>query len=96
MERETRLVSCSLAFNGNSAFCFQQFHRFQTKALQPQLARATRFVARSSPLTKTNKKHPSDDECSLLAGDEARTRDILLGKLNLKDENTDFATILTM
>ena len=58
MERETRLVSCSLAFNGNSAFCFQQFHRFQTKALQPQLAHATRFVARSSPLTKTNKKKP--------------------------------------
>lgn len=60
-------MSCSLVFNGNSAFCFQQFHRFQTKALQPQLAHATRFVARSSPLTKTNKKHPSDDECSLLA-----------------------------
>ena len=33
-----------------------------------QLAHATRFVARSSPLTKTNKKHPSDDECSLLSG----------------------------
>ena len=51
-----------------------------TKVLQPQLAHATRFVARSSPLTKSNKKHPSNDECFLLAGDEARTRDILLGK----------------
>ena len=29
---------------------------------------------------QANKKHPSFDECSLLAGDEARTRDILLGK----------------
>ena len=51
-----------------------------TKALQPQLAHATRFVARSSPLTKANKKDPSNDESFLLAGDEARTRDILLGK----------------
>ena len=33
-------LSCSLAFNGNFAFCFQRFHRFQTKALQPQLVRA--------------------------------------------------------
>ena len=39
-----------------------------TKALQPQLAHATRFVARSSPLTKANKKDPSYDESSLWSG----------------------------
>ncbi len=32
--------SCSLTFNGNSAFCFQRRCRFQTKTLQPQLTRA--------------------------------------------------------
>ena len=41
--------SCSLAFNGNSAFCFQRFHRIQTKTLQPQLARATHVNVVSHP-----------------------------------------------
>ena len=31
MERETRLVSCSLAFNGNSVFCLQGFQPLQQK-----------------------------------------------------------------
>ena len=33
-------LSCSLAFNGNSAFCFQKLRFFQTKTLQPQLVRS--------------------------------------------------------
>ena len=60
-------------------FVLQQFHCFQTKVLQPPLAHATRSVARSSPLAQANKKEPFQDSF-LLAGDEARTRDILLGK----------------
>jgi hypothetical protein len=39
--------------------------------LQPQLAHATRSVARSSPLAQANKKEPFQDSF-LLAGDEAR------------------------
>ena len=31
-----------LAINGNSAFCFQRFYRYQTKALQPPLAGRSR------------------------------------------------------
>ena len=31
MERETRLVSCSLAFNGNSVFCLQGFQPLKQK-----------------------------------------------------------------
>ncbi len=42
-------------------FVLQQFHCFQTKVFQPQLAHATRSVARSSPLTQANKKEPFQD-----------------------------------
>ena len=80
MERETRLVSCSLAFNGNSVFCFQGLQPLQQKhsSLSSLTQLALSLVRRH--LIKANKKDPSLDESFLLAGDEARTRDILLGK----------------
>ena len=37
-----------------------------------------------SPIViQANKKHPSNDECSLLAEDETRTRNNLLGRQGL-------------
>ena len=46
------------------------FYNTIAKLLQPQLARATRKKLVQSTIS-ANKKHPSNDECSLLAGDEA-------------------------
>ena len=48
-------LSCSLAFNGNFAFCFQKLRFFQTKTLQPQLVRAEPQTGGSRP-TAANKK----------------------------------------
>ena len=49
-------LSCSLAFNGNSAFCFQKLRFFQTKTLQPQLVRAEPQTGGSRPLISTQNK----------------------------------------
>ena len=75
-QRVTRLFSCSLACNGNSVFRFCCFATF-AKALQPQLARATR-KSKFSSCQKAIKKEPKGS--ILIAGDETRTRGILLGK----------------
>ena len=72
-------MSCSLAFNGNSAFCFLCYSH--NRKSTPASARSRNSLeSKSHHCHQANKKHPSFDECSLLAGDEARTRDILLGK----------------
>ena len=69
MERETRLVSCSLAFNGNSVFCLQGFQPLQQKhsSLSSLTQLALSLVRR--PWLKLIKRSPFQD-FSLLAGDE--------------------------
>ena len=42
--------SCSLAFNGNSAFCFLRFHRIkQKRSSLSSLAQPTKCIFSSSP-----------------------------------------------
>ena len=57
MERETRLVSCSLAFNGNSVFCLQGFQPLQQK--HSSLSSLTQLAKSNSSLyLQANKKEP--------------------------------------
>ena len=52
-------------------------------SLRPLPARATRKIGASRHYLAANKKHPSGDGCSLLAEDETRTRNNLLGRQGL-------------
>ena len=64
-------MSCSLAFNGNSVFCFRAYSPYNKST--PASARSRNSLeSKSHRCHQANKKDPSDDESFLLAGDEAR------------------------
>ena len=67
MERETRL-SWPVRVERAYGFCFKNFILFAKDLRTPLTGRSNSRVARSSPLTKANKKDPSNDESSLWSG----------------------------